>query len=195
MHPERLALLPFELTWHRATEAGQTVWRAVDNRQSPHVVYQVGKGEVRYGYPWYVSCWREGEENQAQAHEHLRNRAIAQQLAEHSRCSDCGGWFMFGDLEPRREGTEVFRCRDRAACQARAAETERKEREEFEAIDRQPWDSIKLRQGRVVPELVFTRNGGDARHASSAVVRVTDLDIATLMARLIRYQRHGELDG
>lgn len=189
VHPERLALLPFELTWHRATEAGQTVWLAVDNRQSPHVVYQVGKGEVRYGYPWYVACWREGVAGTTQRHTALRSRAVAQRLAEHSRCQDCGRSGMFGDMEPMSPGSELFRCRDRESCEAVRAEADRAERELIAQIERQPYDELGIRPGRVVPELYFTTNGiANPRNSTSTVVRLPEPDVDRLWYALTRHR-------
>ena len=172
VHAERMALLPFELTWHRSRTG---TYRAVDDRVTPNVIYQVGKGVVRYGYPWYVSCWREGEgdESTAQAKTGLSNQATAKRLAAHSRCGQCDRWLMLGDLEQWING---WRCRDHETCEAIMAERDRAEREQFEAIEREPWSDIALRPGRVVPELAFTRKANE-RHADTTVVKMTPADI------------------
>lgn len=173
VHPERMALLPFELDWHRVT-AG--LYRAVDTRTKPHTVYETGKDEgnqARLGYPWYLACWPENREHEAQRKTGLGDLATARRLAMSSRCDDCCRFVMFGDLEHKGHG--FWRCRDRVSCQAVTAEKDRIEREQFEAIEREPWAAIEMRQGRVVGEMVFSHKHG--KHTNSTVVKMTPEDI------------------
>lgn len=189
VHPERMALLPFELTWHRAKgDGGGTVYRAVDNRTSPHTVYEVGRDEAssRYGFDWYLACWHDGVALTTQRKTGLSNQATSKRLASSSRCHECSRFVMFGDLVPQKPGSELFWCRDRESCQAIVAEKEARELEELRRIETEPYEAIELREGRFTPELVFTRAGMGGR--SSNVVRATPADIDRLIEVLTAWK-------
>jgi hypothetical protein len=143
VHPERMALLPFELDWHRVkNDAGKL--RAIDNRVTPHVTYEVGKDEssYRYGYNYYLACWREGVADTTQRKNGLSTVSVAKRLASYSRCNDCGRFVMFGDLEMGSRGN--FRCRDRENCEAIVADQEAEARAEFLRIRSIDHDAITV---------------------------------------------------
>lgn len=186
VHPERLALLPFELNWHRA---GKSLYRAIDNRVTPHVVYEIGRDpeKERYGSPWYLACWREGVIRVVQRHTALSEMTVAKRLASNSRCSECWRFVMFGDLEHKGKG--FWQCRNRAECDAIKTERDRRDHEQLEASERKSWDEISIRQGRVVQELVFTEVSElDSLNAHSTVVRATPADVDRLWTVLTRHR-------
>ena len=174
VHPERMALLPFELDWHRVKNNSRT-YRAIDDRVTPHVVYEVGKGEVRYGYPWYVACWREGAENDAQRQLHLSTQATARRLASKHRCSDCHRWLMFGDLMPQAPGSVLFCCRDRESCESVVADREAAERDELLAIRSTDHDAITVSTDQYKMPVLHMSKGGST---SSTEMTPADLDRA-----------------